>query len=104
MFLFLLKNQTSVFVFLCGISPVPQGTSRDIFPGRLCKKQVSASDEFNEFNMTKMMIVKCKNVNEIDTDSDDIEMVEKVTWVTYRIEGRSRDVAVLTPLYVAVVV
>ena len=69
-------------------------------------------------NMTKMMIVKYKNVNKIDTDdSDDIEMVENVTWVTYhiemaenvtwvtyRIEGRSRDVAVLTPLYVAVVV
>ena len=44
------------------------------------------------------------NVNTIDTDSDDINVAENVTWETYHIEDRWRGVAVLTPLCVAVAV
>ena len=76
--------------------------SQDISRGRPFKHKSQSVMILVE--MTKMMIVKCKNFNEIYIDSDDVDMDEKGTWVTYHIEDRWRGVAVLIPLCVVVAV
>ena len=67
--------------------------SQDISRGRPCEGMSQSVMSLAILHTNILMKVMSKNVNDKIYTADN----ENITWVTYRIEGRWRGVAVLTP-------